>query len=233
MPRPTFTPDELALLADVHAAPRDDRPRLAYADWLEEHGQPDYGTFIRLSCRVRTPVSWRKPAVGWYARQQAELDKTTRPDERARLQGLLDLWQVELAARDLLVPNAKAWAAPLPPSLKLREYARGLPRAAVTPAALESPPLAKMSPRLRLTVEIAAADLGRHLTNPLLGRTDDLLVLAAPGQALGEDVVRSLAACPHLGTLERLMLRPLAYDAMAACKELLEPRVDVRANIRS
>jgi uncharacterized protein (TIGR02996 family) len=34
----TATADELALLAAVFAAPADDMPRVAYADWLEEHG---------------------------------------------------------------------------------------------------------------------------------------------------------------------------------------------------
>lgn len=45
-----FSADELALLAAIHTAPRDDTPRLVYADWLDEHGEPDYGEFIRLQC---------------------------------------------------------------------------------------------------------------------------------------------------------------------------------------
>jgi uncharacterized protein (TIGR02996 family) len=40
--------DEDALLAAVVAAPDDDTPRLAYADWLDEHGQPDRAEFIRV-----------------------------------------------------------------------------------------------------------------------------------------------------------------------------------------
>ncbi len=30
----------------------DDAPRLTYADWLEEHGDPDRAEFIRLQCRI-------------------------------------------------------------------------------------------------------------------------------------------------------------------------------------
>ena len=37
-----------ALLASVVASPDDDLPRLVYADWLEENGQPERGEFIRL-----------------------------------------------------------------------------------------------------------------------------------------------------------------------------------------
>ncbi len=44
-----FHPEELALLAAIHAAPREDTPRLVYADWLQEHGQEEYAEFIRLS----------------------------------------------------------------------------------------------------------------------------------------------------------------------------------------
>jgi uncharacterized protein (TIGR02996 family) len=40
--------DADALLAAIRAAPDDDAPRLIYADWLEEHGQPERAEFIRL-----------------------------------------------------------------------------------------------------------------------------------------------------------------------------------------
>src|SRR5205823_3346972 len=32
-------------------APDDDAPRLVYADWLDEHGQPERAEFVRLVCR--------------------------------------------------------------------------------------------------------------------------------------------------------------------------------------
>jgi uncharacterized protein (TIGR02996 family) len=44
----TFSPQELALLAAIHADPRSDIPRLVYADWLDENGQIEYAEFIRL-----------------------------------------------------------------------------------------------------------------------------------------------------------------------------------------
>lgn len=36
-----------ALLAAVLANPADDLPRLVYADWLDENGQPERAEFIR------------------------------------------------------------------------------------------------------------------------------------------------------------------------------------------
>jgi uncharacterized protein (TIGR02996 family) len=36
----------------ICAAPDDDAPRLVFADWLEENGDPNWGQFIRLSCEL-------------------------------------------------------------------------------------------------------------------------------------------------------------------------------------
>jgi len=50
--------EERGLLEVIHAAPRDDGLRLVYADWLEEHADPDRAVFIRLS------VAWEKQHPG-------------------------------------------------------------------------------------------------------------------------------------------------------------------------
>jgi uncharacterized protein (TIGR02996 family) len=42
--------DESALLAAIIAHPDEDTPRLMYADWLEEHDQPERAEFIRIQC---------------------------------------------------------------------------------------------------------------------------------------------------------------------------------------
>ncbi len=39
-----------ALLAAILAHPDDDTPRLVYADWLDEHDEPDRAEFIRIQC---------------------------------------------------------------------------------------------------------------------------------------------------------------------------------------
>ncbi len=44
--------DEQALLSTINADPDDDRPRLVYADWLEEHGQRDRGRLIRVQIEL-------------------------------------------------------------------------------------------------------------------------------------------------------------------------------------
>src|SRR5881275_2195430 len=47
---PLTEPDPL--LAAVLAAPDDDAPRLVYADWLDEHGRPEWAAFIRLQVEL-------------------------------------------------------------------------------------------------------------------------------------------------------------------------------------
>ncbi|QDU20250.1 TIGR02996 domain-containing protein [Urbifossiella limnaea] len=42
--------DRDALLAAVAARPRDDTPRLVFADWLDDHGDPDRAAFVRVQC---------------------------------------------------------------------------------------------------------------------------------------------------------------------------------------
>lgn len=54
----TFCDEERALLAAIHADPREDTPRLVYADWLDEHDCSDLAEMIRLgieAAKTRTP----------------------------------------------------------------------------------------------------------------------------------------------------------------------------------
>lgn len=44
--------DADAFLDAIFAAPDDDLPRLVYADWLDEHDQPERAEFIRVECEA-------------------------------------------------------------------------------------------------------------------------------------------------------------------------------------
>ena len=49
--------DEVAFLRAIMDAPGDHAPRLVYADWLDEHGQPDRAEFIRLLSQTGDPAA--------------------------------------------------------------------------------------------------------------------------------------------------------------------------------
>jgi uncharacterized protein (TIGR02996 family) len=52
MARKRSTTHEGAFLQSICEAAGDDGPRLVYADWLEDNGQPQRAEFIRLQCRL-------------------------------------------------------------------------------------------------------------------------------------------------------------------------------------
>lgn len=45
----TATDEEMCFIRAILAAPDDDAPMLIFADWLDEHEQPEWAEFIRLS----------------------------------------------------------------------------------------------------------------------------------------------------------------------------------------
>lgn len=47
-----MTPDPNPMLAAVLADPHADLPRLVFADWCDDHGQPEWGEFVRVQVAV-------------------------------------------------------------------------------------------------------------------------------------------------------------------------------------
>ena len=90
--------DERAeLLRTVIESPDDDAPRLVFADWVEEHGEPERAEFIRLQCRLET------------------LDDDAEEIEQMRER-----------ERELLDEFAWAWAEEFGTELRQWSYRRGL-----------------------------------------------------------------------------------------------------------
>jgi uncharacterized protein (TIGR02996 family) len=64
--------DDEAFIRAIVAAPGDDAPRLVYADWLDERGDPR-GSYLRLECEIRR----NKPVFGagkWLAKAHHSID---------------------------------------------------------------------------------------------------------------------------------------------------------------
>lgn len=91
--------DEDALLAAIIANPDDDTPRLVYADWLDENGQPERAEFIRVQIEV---ASW-------------ESSKKRAPEQSARLTRF----------RELVERHATEWKADLGASAAGAIFRRG------------------------------------------------------------------------------------------------------------
>ncbi|WP_439624827.1 TIGR02996 domain-containing protein [Gemmata sp.] len=64
-------PERLAFLRAIAAAPDDNTPRLAYADWLDEHSSSDAdrarAEFLRIACKHSTKARITKDEQVWLA----------------------------------------------------------------------------------------------------------------------------------------------------------------------
>jgi uncharacterized protein (TIGR02996 family) len=97
--------DQDALLAAIRQAPDDDAPRLVYADWLDEHGDPDQAEFIRVQVEIdpyRRADSdldrWRLAVIDLH------LDRPVPADFPAELRQY-----AELARREAEILKARKW----------------------------------------------------------------------------------------------------------------------------
>src|SRR5262245_59570255 len=104
--------DEKALLAVIWEHPHEDTPRLIYADWLDEHGQPERAEFIRVQIELAKVNRWDdapEPALKqrekelwtkWRRRWRSHLPKPRRKCQFHRGFPMFDLNAYEF--RDFL-----------------------------------------------------------------------------------------------------------------------------------
>jgi uncharacterized protein (TIGR02996 family) len=98
-------PDESALLAAVCAAPDDDLPRLVFADWCDEHGQPLRAEFVRTQIELAklTRDSKRRRKLAFRCRELIDtaedhlhnLPDTLPPEPWSFRRGFVELLEVE------------------------------------------------------------------------------------------------------------------------------------------
>lgn len=162
-----------AILADPEA----DTPRLIYADWLEEQGDPR-GEFIRVQLRL--------------------VDPDLEEDEH------FDLHDRET---ELLREHEATWVEPLQPLVEgwkfhrgFVEYVRVRAKAFITSgtALFDHEPIQSLA--LMQTRDVEFESL---IDMPSLGR---LAGLSLSGCSLGTEHLEVMAHSPHLGSLRKLLL---------------------------
>src|SRR6476660_7221258 len=62
--------DRDTLLRAICASPDDDAPRLAFADWLDEHGDPHLAEFIRVQVELARLPTGQRPGHPLAGREQ-------------------------------------------------------------------------------------------------------------------------------------------------------------------
>ena len=77
--------EEDALLAAIYANHDDDTPRLVYADWLDEHDQPERAEFIRVQIELASQEDQRSAEFSRLWNRQDELLKAHEKEWTAHL----------------------------------------------------------------------------------------------------------------------------------------------------
>src|SRR3954468_18275467 len=81
-----------AFLRDIAAEPADDLPRQVYADWLDEHGDPERAEFIRADVEyARLPAG--DPRHGPLKGRRRFLLERHTAEWTAPLAGIVEGWQ--------------------------------------------------------------------------------------------------------------------------------------------
>jgi uncharacterized protein (TIGR02996 family) len=173
-----------AFLGAIIESPEDDAPRLVFADWLEEHGEPERAEFIR-----------------------AQVGVARLPEGDVRLPAL------EARAKELQQAKAAAWLGPLDVRGLRAKYRRGFAEEVYcsTPGLFfaHAEDLFGLLPLRSLTIHSVQGDVldpagARALAAmPQLARLEELLLW---DHDLGDEGTAVLAACPHLSNLRALSL---------------------------
>jgi uncharacterized protein (TIGR02996 family) len=195
-----------AFLSDIAANIDDDAPRLVYADWLEENGDPDRAAFIRAQCRLAKmgpydPERFALEIDEWELREK---------HEKAWLKPLPRLGARVAFARGF--PHHFALSVPkfltqgealLSAAPTLREY-RPLQHAANWEGLLRSPLLGRMTGLDLGLTKIGVARAEALMASPMLA---NMRVLGIGGTGLRARGVAALAGSPHLRNVRRIDLR--------------------------
>lgn len=215
MPRARTDPDEAALLAAICAKPLEDTPRLAYADWLDEHARanekprtrPPRLNTVAKPKRGAPPPDDAPPArakPGAYRAQRAELiraqialESLTRADPRFA--------ELEARAYQLIETYAYDW---YPQSMKLRErteWDRWFPVPEMPAESARTDEHLARVPLWRLTMHGSDA----FFKYPYLNRVGSLLVYGNTP----EGTLERVAGCAELRNVTELAFTSQRFDA--------------------
>jgi uncharacterized protein (TIGR02996 family) len=201
---------EQAFLQDIIAHPDDDAPRLIFADWIEENGDPERAEFIRLQCQLARLDETDPGHAEGQQRQKALLKKYARRwagplaknvDEVVFRRGFVEGVAVEDSGRFLArVPELFA-VAPLR-ALRLGNPEGGLERLVDAPQCLARLESLDIDDIDQVPREVRDTLLG----SPTLANLRTLLLESDTTDRDCEASVRALGGYPALAGLTELGL---------------------------
>lgn len=184
--------DRDALLSAIRANPEEDTPRLMFADWLDENGDPNRAEFIRLQCELAQLADDGSDSQAVYEFLR-DRDFVTRPSaDWPRIDGGIHR-RIALATRnnDLVMQFGRDWLPKLPKRYHVAwdGFHRGFPYRVSLDRAKK---LAEIAPRLRTATpgttldssEFSPEFVGRVADAGLMGWVNGLILRGACGLGL-------------------------------------------------
>ncbi len=212
-----------AFLHTIHDRPDDDAPRLCYADFLDENGDPDRAEFIRLQCRLAYLSAYATGRAELESREQ-ELLGQHQTKWLARLPALPVGWRfrrgfvdaVDLGGRAFLDHAPAIFAAAqvrhvdLSPDHYLSELAA-------------CPELLRLqSLNLRFAFTFEAADDDFHLLAELPALLRVLTEIRVVECDLGPIALRAVLDSPHLLGLRQMKLASVHLNGAEGVRAVAE-----------
>jgi uncharacterized protein (TIGR02996 family) len=189
-----------AFMQRIRAYPDDDAPRLVFADWLDEQGDPR-GAFIRVQLAL-AQLDMESQAEGE--------DRPIRPDREKLRDHLIQRQDAFLAT------HAEEWTAPFRRFATRPRFYRGFVEEVNVDAhnfIRHAHELFDAGPLRHIYLLDIGETLPAVLQTPLLSRLSALTIHASHA---GEPLARAIARSEHLGGLKRLDLSRNRFDHDAA-----------------
>lgn len=224
MKKRQFSTEELAFLAAIRDAPRDDAVRLIYADWLAEHGQSAFAEVIRLQCEkpyLTMNIGPNGPRIWRQLR---------------RIVGKEELRQAA-HVRTLLKPLYKDLFLPVPTGAKrVGRFIRGLPTYTAIIADANHARwdfadtlVAKVNPYGSYRLTLITQSVEAWVDHPLMRLVSDLTIFLPrrPGKEyLTAKDMLALAECSLPDRLMGFSIHSrLPYAADRVYREKIKPRI--------
>jgi uncharacterized protein (TIGR02996 family) len=192
-------------LQEIIASPDDDTPRLIYADWLDERGDPR-GEFIRVQCELATLT--RPAATPWNGMYGAPSPYSS-PKKAVRAASDLPRFQ-QLLQRQLALSmtHSPAWVQPFQRHVSGVLFSRGFVEGCAVRAVdfvEQADHWFRQSPLRQLHVKHIGEFLAAMLRSPHLLRLHTL-EFNVSGRRLHDHEAQLLAICPNLANLRNLSL---------------------------
>lgn len=213
-------------LDSIAAAPDDDAPRLVFADWLEDEGDPTYAEFIRVQCELaRFYEADRRFIESWASNVAAS---HVEDDWRQR-EGASERLALQRREAELFDVLSRRWQRQLqdgvPEGLWLRNFQRGFidtVELTIVPAVL-----VECTGRWPFLLRIERLDVGEQVCDGFFGCTELARVkqIACVRWGLEDSAMLPFATAEHFHNLQMLDLSGCTFGqegiaAFARCPSL-------------